>query len=128
MGAVATLQDWITVQGASEDDFTIQSPDDWLDVTAWSDVVLYVEYSEIVNAVLVVQTSPITDESLWKTLKDSSGDDAQWTLTVQPDNPFIARFADAQVPLSTLVRWAAAAESSAAWKITFRIRAVLKTD
>lgn len=128
MGAIITVQDWISVQGASDSDFTIQAPDDWFDLSAWSDIAVYVEITEIDNAVIVVQTSPTTDEPLWKTLEDGSSNQAEWSSGSTPPNPFIARWSDAEVPISTLLRWAAAAETNAAWKVTFRIRAMLKNN
>lgn len=128
MGAIVTLQDWTTVQGTSTIEVSYQSPDEQLDASAWSDIVLYVEVSEISNALLVVQTAPASDDSLWKTLVDASANEAQWTSSASPPDPFIARWADADVPLCTLVRWAAARESAGSWTLTFRIRAMLKTS
>lgn len=121
MGAAITVQDWTTVLGATSSDFTLQSPEGWIDASEWANVLLYLEVADYSGGPSIYfQTSPAADEALWKTM-------VQVTPSQTGITRSIVRWESASTPLSSLMRWAVSASGSN-WRLTFRVRAIFKNS
>jgi len=124
------LQDWITVRGqnssATYATTIVQSENDWLDLSPFQDLFVWVMVAEISygsggSVALYLDTSPTEDESLFQSM--TSG--AAFSPIVVSATPQVIKLPmlSANVPLARFLRWrlVAAGTASNAWDLTFRI-------
>lgn len=116
------LQDWLTLRGASgaSADPIVQSQPFWLDLSAYRDVVAWLEVSEFTvdvgkNLLLNYQTAPFEDESLFNSMSGP--------ITIATGVTVTQMLADRSPPLAKFFRWKVepSAGTSAVWDVTFRI-------
>jgi hypothetical protein len=118
-GAVAMLQDWITLGGSTSTDTVIQSVRDWLRADDFSNIAFYLQAKEVSGTVtLSYQTAPVEDEPFWVTMGTNQ-------VTAATTRQTVYRYASAGTPLSSLVRFKVTGAGSA-WRITFRLAVVMK--
>jgi hypothetical protein len=121
MAIAVCLQDWITLQGNSN---TITQADvDYVDLSNFKDMAVYVEISAYTNVTLSVQTSPTRETSYFTTPADGRGGSASFNPTAPGvQTVFVTRQADANATIpGTFARWTATNNIAGAWNITFRI-------
>jgi hypothetical protein len=112
------LQDWTTIRGAVTT--VTQGEDSWLDLTAYQDLVFWVdcrETSGTATPTITFQTSPTKDESLFTAI-------ATTTTLAASANPTVvkATLSLAVVPVARYVRWQLGCSSTAStWDATFRV-------
>jgi hypothetical protein len=95
------LQDWIAVASTGVAD-VIQTQDDWLDLSPFQDVFLYVSCTEVstTSAVhLTFETSPTADAALFVAIA------TQLTLTGGVISTVQAPMLQAAVPIARYLRW-----------------------
>ena len=121
MGAVALLQDWITIRGLAASDEVVQSVRDWLDAEGYCDIAFYTEVKEYsgTDATITFQTAPAQDEALWVDMDHHTPANTSMKTTA-------VKWDSAGTPVARFVRWKASA-TGANWRLTFRINAVLKS-
>ena len=109
------LQDWTTIRGSVST--VIQGEDNWLDLTEYQDVVLWIDCREATanNVTITFQTSPTKDEILFQTLATAS------TLVGQATPVVVnATLTKAVTPVARYLRWVIAGSGSP-WDATFRV-------
>ena len=111
------LQDWITV-GATGAGTVIQTEKDWLDMSAFQDVVAWLDVREVSGGpapTLRFETAPAKDDFLFV------GMGATPTTLVAASTPLIVQLlmGSAAVPIAQFLRWKVV--GAATWDATFRI-------
>jgi hypothetical protein len=111
------LQDWTTIRGGTNINVT-QSADQWLDLTAYQDVVFYVDCREFTGTTPQIgfQTSPTNDESLFTNIvapTNFTTAGVQVSKVILSTNP--------AVPLGRYVRWQITGSTTNVWDATFRV-------
>ena len=118
MGAVASLTDWITLNGNSSTDEVVQSMRDWIDASAYADCVFYLAVRDYSGSPTVhYQTSPTEDEVFWQDMAT----EAVTSTTSQLEK---VAYASASTPLARYIRYKIT--GTAAWSLTFKIGVSLK--
>jgi hypothetical protein len=113
------LQDWVTVQGSSAVTVLTQGENGWLDLSAYQDIVGWLDVKEFSATPLVgYQTSCTKDDALFVTMAPPGGLPTSPTTGVTT-TALLKGFATP--PLARWLRWQIAVSPSAAWSITFRI-------
>jgi len=113
------LQDWITIRGASTVPTVTQGEDSWLDLTAYQDLVFWVDVREVTGTTVTIafQTSPTKDETLFTAMV------AATTITAS-SSPVVVKAtlagASTNVPVARYVRWQLVGPS-ALWDASFRV-------
>lgn len=108
------LQDWITTRG--NNNTITQSESEWLDLTQYQDVVVWVDVREMTGTVtMTLQTAPTKDEAFF-----AVGTLATPTLTVGTATITKVLMSGATVPLSRYVRWQLTS-AGAPYDLTFRV-------
>jgi len=95
-----------------------QGEDSWLDLTAYQDLVFWVDCREVsgtTTPVITFQTSPTKDESLFTAIATATTLSASASPTVVK-----ATLALAVTPLARYVRWQIGSGTST-WDATFRV-------
>ena len=109
------LQDWTTIRGSVTQ--VTQGEDGWLDLTAYQDLVFWVDCREVTGTTpsITFQTAPTKDESLFTAIVTAT------TLSASA-NPTIvkATLAGATVPIARYLRWQLNGPSGT-WDATFRV-------
>jgi hypothetical protein len=112
------LQDWITIRGAVTT--VTQGEDAWLDLTAYQDVVFWLDCREVSGSTtptITFQTAPTKDESLFTAMATAS------TLSTTT-NPTIVKTtlsgASTLTPIARYLRWQLLGPSGT-WDATFRV-------
>lgn len=113
------LQDWLTLQGSSATGNITQTELAWLDTSAYLDLVVWVEVTELSGGTFhcAVQTSPTKDEALFMAMNDVTAVGPALATGVQVG---VYLRDTALCPLSHWLRWQIMPPSSA-WNITFRV-------
>ena len=119
----AVLQDWITVRGAGGTGSplppgatVVQDQDDWLDVSPYQDVFIWVACSEITGTPTIqFETSPTTDEVFFQAITGATTLTASATPTVVKV-PMLS----ATTPIARFLRWRLTGGSTT-WDATFRV-------
>jgi hypothetical protein len=116
------LQDWLTLRGAAgaSVDPIVQSQPFWLDLSAYRDVIAWLEVAEITvdagkNLLLSYQTAPFEDELLFNAMSGP--------FTMTTGVTVTQMLADRSPPLAKFFRWKIepSAGTAAVWDVTFRI-------
>lgn len=109
------LQDWITIRGAVAT--VTQGEDSWLDLTAYQDLVFWVDCREVTGTTptITFQTAPTKDELLFTAMAT-----ATTFTTVGNPNVVKATLSSAVVPVARYVRWQIVGPSGV-WDSTFRV-------
>jgi hypothetical protein len=111
------LQDWITIRGASTVATITQGEDSWLDLTAYQDLVFWIDCREFTGTTptITFQTSPTKDETLFTAI-------ATATTLAASSTPVIVKalLASATVPIARYLRWQLNGPAST-WDATFRV-------
>ncbi len=110
------LQDWTTIRGSVTT--VTQGEDGWLDLTAYQDLVFWVDCREQSGSsapTIAFQTSPTKDESLFTSIVTATTLAASATPTVVK-----ALLASATVPIARYLRWQLTGPSGT-WDATFRV-------
>lgn len=109
------LQDWITIRGSVTT--VTQGEDGWLDLTAYQDLVFWVDCREVTGTTpaITFQTSPTKDESLFTAIVSSTSFSASASPTVVK-----ALLASATTPIARYLRWQIGGPSGT-WDATFRV-------
>lgn len=118
------LQDWVTIrqaaQGAAPFEPIVQSQAFWLDLSAYRDVIAWLEVSEFtidagVSILLSYQTSPLEDDQLFNAMAGPFAVTTGVTVTKM--------IADQAPPLAKFFRWKieASGVTASTWDLTFRI-------
>jgi hypothetical protein len=110
------LQDWITIRGAVAT--VTQGEDSWLDLTAYQDLVFWIdcrEQSGSASTTLTFQTSPTKDESLFTAVMNGTPLSSSTSPTLVK-----ALLAGANVPVARYLRWQLVGPSGT-WDATFRV-------
>jgi len=111
------LQDWTTIRGATTTTVITQGESTWLDLTAYQDVVFWVDTRELTGTVTMsLQTSPTKDDVYFQPLMTA------FALSLSTSSPTVkpALMASASTPLARYVRWQLTGPA-AVWDATFRI-------
>lgn len=114
------LQDWITIGGATTSQI-IQTEQDWLDMTPYQDVVVWLDVREASTsppAAMYFETAPSKDESLFVPML------AGGTTLVAAPTPAIVQLlmGSAAVPIAQHLRWRVQGTGAVGlWDATFRI-------
>ena len=110
------MQDWITVRGNNNN--IIQSESEWLDLTQYEDVVLWVDVREVTGTTvtLLIQTSPTKDEAFFGVGNVSS----MATLSAGTKPPVNVLMSSATPPIARYLRWQIQGPN-ATFDATFRI-------
>ena len=117
------LQDWITIGGATSGQI-IQSEQDWLDMSPFQDLVLWLDVREASTTSLAqisFETAPAKDEALFVSMGA-----APITLVATSAPlyaPLIAQLlmGSAAVPIAQHLRWKVKGTGLGLWDATFRI-------
>jgi hypothetical protein len=109
------LQDWTTIRGSVTT--VTQGEDGWLDLTAYQDLVFWVDVREATGATpqISFQTSPTKDESLFTNIVAAAN-------LVASASPAVTKglLASATVPIARYLRWQIIGPSGT-WDSTFRV-------
>jgi hypothetical protein len=108
------LQDWTTIRGGVTT--VTQGESEWLDLTAYQDVVFWVDCREASGSPSIqFQTSPTKDDSLFMNMMSSA------TSLTAATAPVIvkATLSAATNPLARFVRWSIT--GTVTWDATFRV-------
>ena len=124
------MQDWVTVRGSTLAQFN-QNESDWLNLSAFQDVVFWVDIREVTTTGVLsffLQTAPTKDEVLFQTMPAGGAGSSFPAAVATPvlvagALPRAILAASPNVPLSTWVRWAVSNSIAATWDVTFRILA-----
>jgi hypothetical protein len=116
------LQDWTTIRGASTVATLTQPETDWLDLTAYQDVITWLEIKELTPTAtniptVAYQTSPTKDDSLFFNMTAPVVAAIGVTTTVMLKDAMPAGYP----PCAKWFRWRIAVSGSVAWDLTFRI-------
>ncbi|NUN16391.1 MAG: hypothetical protein HUU55_22410 [Myxococcales bacterium] len=121
MGTSVIMQDWITLKGAASTDEIFQPSTDWMDAELYSEVTVLLEVKDMTSGMgIEIQTSPALDERLFQVMTSFAPSGSGISQS-------IVRFSTASVPLARYVRWRLR-HPVGAWRITFRIVLLLKTE
>lgn len=112
------LQDWTSLEGVGTVS-VIQSEHDWLDMSPFQDVVLWIDVRQATTSPtpnLLIETSPSKDESLFVSMNSTA-----IPMTASP-SPFILQLlmGSAAVPVAQYLRWKISS-GGGTWEATFRI-------
>lgn len=116
------LQDWVTLQGTAAVTSLTQSELSWLDMSAFLDLVTWLEVTEITTPgtfYCAVQTSPTKDEALFTAMNDVVTV-AATPMAVGVQVGVYLRDT-ALCPLSHWLRWQILNPGGLVWNMTFRI-------
>jgi hypothetical protein len=107
------LQEWITIRGSVTT--VTQGEDGWLDLTAYQDLVFWVDCREVTGTTPAIsfQTSPTKDDSLFTNVIASANLAAASTPAVTK-----ALLASATVPVARYLRWQITGPAGT-WDATF---------
>ena len=108
------LQDWTSI-GIAANKSVVQAAPAWLDMAPFQDVVIWTETSDAsASMTMSVQTSPVRDELLFKSLVEFAQGGNIHVFPIQVgDSPTI--------PIARWLRWSVANSSGSAIQVTFRI-------
>lgn len=114
------LQDWVTLDGSGADAFA-QAKEQWLDLGAYGDVVLWLEVRAVANpgagnVTLSYETSPTLEPTLFQPM-------ATVTLAASA-TPVITKVqlsTNPMLPLARWLRWSLTGTAAGAWSVTFRV-------
>ncbi len=111
------LQDWTTIRGAATVATVVQGEDNWLDLSAYQDLVFWVDVREATGTTVLMtfQTAPTKDESLFTQMVAATTLTAATTPTVVK-----ALLSAAATPVARYVRWQIVGPA-VAWDATFRV-------
>lgn len=113
------LQDWTTVRGSNNT--VIQSEADWIDLTPYQDVVIWIDVREVTGTVaLQLQTSPTKDEVFFLAAPGGTGIYQLSPVTATTQAPQKVLMSAATVPLARYLRWQLSSASTP-YDVTFRI-------
>jgi len=132
-GRTFLLEDWITIRSSLTNAFT-QDPGRWLDLSGFSDVVIWIDVPEVTppggtntNYVqLTLQTAPSPDDAYFGALAPSLNFSTASPYYQASVTPFILRSAQS-LSVNNLMRfhrWQITPTGSGTWDLTFRIRVV----
>jgi hypothetical protein len=109
------LQEWITIRGSVTT--VTQGEDGWLDLTAYQDLVFWVDCREVTGTTpaIAFQTAPTKDDSLFTNVIASANLVAASTPAVTK-----ALLASATVPVARYLRWQITGPAGT-WDATFRV-------
>jgi hypothetical protein len=109
------LQEWITIRGGVTT--VTQGEDGWLDLTAYQDLVFWVDCREVTGTTpqISFQTSPTKDESLFTNVIAAANLAASASPVVSK-----ALLASATVPIARYLRWQIVGPAGT-WDATFRV-------
>jgi hypothetical protein len=114
------LQDWITVSGPNGTQPLIQNESDWLDLSAFQDVVAWIDVQETkppTPPTLFIETAPAKDDTLFLPMGPSAG----YTMTAGPAPVIVQLLAGScPIPLATFLRWRIIGVAGG-WDACFRI-------
>ena len=107
------LQDWVTIRGGATQ--VTQSQQDWLDLSPYQDVVLWLDVREQTGSpTITFQTAPAADESLFQALGGAS------TLVASSSPVVLSGLMSAlATPLARYLRWQL--NGSGSWDAMFRV-------
>ena len=113
------LQDWTTIKGTGSGSGAsiVQNATDWLDVTSYQDVVIWLQVAETSGSSVSIafETAPTADEGLFTAVT------AATTLNAAPAPVIISVFImAATTPIARYLRWHLTC-SSGSWDATFRV-------
>lgn len=112
------LQDWTTIRGTSGATI-VQGEDGWLDLSAYQDVVFWLDCREVTGAsnTLNYQTSPTRDETLFQNML------AAGITMAAASTPVVSKalLSGAAVPIARYLRWSITGTAVTPWDATFRI-------
>jgi hypothetical protein len=109
------LQDWTTIRGGSTVTTITQGEAGWLDLTAYQDLVFWLDVREASGTPSITfQTSPTKDESLFTQMVTSTALSASSTPVVVK-----ALLSGASNPVARYVRWQL--NGTPTWDATFRV-------
>jgi hypothetical protein len=116
------LQDWTTLRGATSVATFTQPEPGWLDLTAYQDVVTWLEIKEFTPTAtniptVAYQTSPTKDEALFFNMAPPVVAALGVTTTVMLKDAMPAGFP----PCGKWFRWQLIVSGAVAWDLTFRI-------
>lgn len=111
------LQDWITLAGPDPTPM-IQNENDWLDMSPYQDVVVWLEVNGTLTAPstpadLAIETSPSKDDALFQPMTSA-------TSMVMGVTVFQLLMGSTAVPVAQFLRWKITGVSTP-WHSTFRI-------
>jgi hypothetical protein len=116
------LQDWLTVGGAANYS-AIQAVDDYLDLSPFGSVAVYVDisaYSGTPTPTLYLETSPAKIDSFFAAATNAGGASTRYTpIGTGAQSVIVVRFEDGGAPAARWLRWRIS--SSGAWSMTFRV-------
>ncbi len=107
------LQDWCSVSGSSSATIT-QPVDDYADLAAYQDIVVFLEVSDFNTALMSYQTSPSKDETLFQNML------APFAMAMNVTRS-VLRYSSATVPLARYFRWKLSPSAGATFFASFRI-------
>jgi hypothetical protein len=111
------LQDWTTIRGGAGVTSVTQTETEWLDLSPFQDVVFWIDVREVTNVqlILLLQTSPTSDDALFQPLIPGMN-------IVASSSPVVvqALMFGASAPLARFVRWQLTCPTTP-WDATFRI-------
>jgi hypothetical protein len=115
------LQDWLSLKCANTVTSFPQESSKWLDVTAFKDVVFWLEVRAVTSGgassfTLVYETAPSADEALFTAIN------APITLAVGGPTVTKVLLSAASVPIARFVRWKISQTgATGSWDVTFRV-------
>jgi hypothetical protein len=113
------LQDWTTLRGDVSVTALSQGENGWLDLSAFQDVVAWLQVKEVTptsgSLQLAYQTAPTKDDALFVAMAPALAIAGPGLTTTA-----MLKFTTA-TPLTRWMRWQIALTSAAAWDVTFRI-------
>ena len=116
------LQDWITVRGPNGTQPLIQNESDWLDLSAFQDVVAWIDIQEVTGATptLFIETAPAKDDLLFLPMGGPTG--YSMTVNASPLAPLVVQLLAglAPIPLASFLRWRIVGVAGI-WDACFRI-------
>lgn len=120
-----TLQDWITIRGATTVTSIIQGEQDWMGFAPYQDIVFWLDVREATlggatHLVMNYETSPTKDDSLFQAMTTGPNIDA---VVGTPTVTKVLLAQNPTVPLARWVRWriSVSGTASSSWDATFRI-------
>ena len=114
------LTDWTAVAGPTGPSTFTQDESGWLDLSAFQDVVIYLDVREVSSTpTIAFETSPCREDGLFQPI-------ASTTLSSSGTQPSILRglMLGSAVPLARYLRWKITGLPAAAWDATFRVLVV----
>lgn len=127
------LQDWTTIESASNSPFT-QSEADWMSFQAFQDIVLFLEVRAVdleglTSLGLAFQTAPAKDEALFSAMQFTTSTTPSQSVTLAASSsPVVCPVLLANGPLVPLARWVrwqlvpnGSVTSGKVWSVCFRI-------